>query len=49
VAPLYDGTEGGIAVPASMSNQDVWELLNATELLRTDQTAGTQLLCATPR
>jgi hypothetical protein len=49
VAPLYDGTESGIAVPASMSNQDVWELLNATELLRTDQTAGTQLLCATPR
>ena len=49
VAPLYDGTESGIAVPASISNQDVWELLNAAELLRTDFTASTRLRCVTPR
>ena len=49
VAPLYSGTEGGIAVPATMSNQDVWELLNAAELLRTDFTTSTRLRCVTPR
>ena len=48
LAPLYEGTESGVRVPPTMSNQDAWELLNATELLRDDRARSTEVLCVTP-
>lgn len=48
-APLYNSTRSGLAVPATMSNQDVWELLNAAELLRFEVIGSTRLVCVTPR
>ena len=48
LARLYSHAVHVEPVPATMPNQDVWELLNATELLRTDPRTSTQLLCVTP-
>lgn len=48
LAPLYDGTESSVRVPASMSNQEVWELLNAAEMMPIVSPGGTRMLCGTP-
>lgn len=46
LAPLNAGASS-VTVPATMSNQDVWELLNAAYLLEVPPGVG--VLCAAPR
>jgi hypothetical protein len=48
LAPLYEGRRAGVVpVPDTMSNQEVWELLNAVELVGFEQPYRGPL-CVTP-